>query len=81
MAANGYMGTRIAFVTACTRCYLAWLDSDVLQTITILFARTDKRVERIEHASRERIGDHHLVHAMLRGRSMQRVLFNLTRLV
>ena len=81
MASNGYMGTRIAFVTACTRCNLAWLDSDVLQTITILFARTDKRVELVERAARERGDNDLLVQTLLRGRSMQRVLSRLSSLV
>lgn len=77
MAVNGYMGTRTAFVTVCTRCQLVWLDSDVLQTITIMYARTDKRIERIERASRERMGDDSLVHTQLRGHTMERVLFRL----
>lgn len=53
MEVNGYMGARLAYVTACPSCALAWFDADMLETIVLLYARTDKRVERFERESRE----------------------------
>lgn len=53
MQVNGYMGARLAYITACPSCSLVWFDADMLETIVLLCVRTDKRIERIEREARE----------------------------
>lgn len=53
MEVNGYMGTRHAYVTSCSTCGLVWFDADTLETVVLLHARTNKRVENFQRESRE----------------------------
>lgn len=73
MEQNGYMGSELVHVDACDACNAAWLDPAGLGAMTLLWARTERRLvdRRAQQQGAEATS---LVDAVMLGRRVQRSL-------
>jgi Zn-finger nucleic acid-binding protein len=73
MEQHGYMGSDRVFVDSCDACNAAWLDPAGLGAMTLLWARTERRLvdRRVQQQGAEATS---LVDAVMLGRRVQRSL-------
>jgi Zn-finger nucleic acid-binding protein len=57
MAHDDYCSAGLAFFDRCDRCRLLWLGAEELGTMTLMWARMEKRLERAQRQTRELLND------------------------
>jgi Zn-finger nucleic acid-binding protein len=75
MARDDYCGAGLAFFDRCERCRLLWLGADELGTMTLMWARMEKRLERAQQQTRELLDEaDQFITGVRLGRAASRVL-------
>jgi Zn-finger nucleic acid-binding protein len=65
MAKDNYCSAGLVFFDRCEACRLLWLGTDELGTMTLMWARMERRLERVQRATEEML-DH--AESFVRGR-------------
>jgi Zn-finger nucleic acid-binding protein len=75
MARDNYCGAGLAYFDRCERCRLLWIGADELGTMTLMWARMEKRIERAQRQTRELLDEaDQFVRGVQLGRAASRVL-------
>ena len=78
MARDDYCGAGLAHFDRCEPCHLLWLSADVLGTMTLMWARMERRLERTHKTTEEALDQvDSLVRSVLVGRAAGHILFGL----
>jgi Zn-finger nucleic acid-binding protein len=75
MSRDNYCGAGLVFFDRCEHCRVLWLGADELGTMTLMWARMEKRLERSQRHTREMLDDaDQFVSGVRLGRAAGRVL-------
>jgi Zn-finger nucleic acid-binding protein len=81
MSRDDYCGAGLVRFDRCDRCRLLWLGADELGTMTLMWARMEKQIARVQAQSQAWHDDAELlVHATLLGRRAGNILFRVLSL-